>query len=89
VIIIVFLHPWIAACFFPAGFAALSSIGPPGASHVAVSLTLPVSTLLAGGVIPTGIGFMGDAGFFGMGIALFGGLTLLGLLPLRYLNIDN
>jgi NNP family nitrate/nitrite transporter-like MFS transporter len=89
IIIIVFLHPWIAACFFPAGFAALSSIGPPGSRHVAVSLTLPVSTLLAGGVIPTGIGFMGDVGLFGMGIALFGGLMLLGLIPLRYLNINN
>jgi NNP family nitrate/nitrite transporter-like MFS transporter len=78
--ILVFLQAMLSACFFPAGFAALSSIGPPGGRNVAVSLTLPVAFLLGGGGIPVLIGVMGDAGSFGLGIALVGGLLLTGTL---------
>jgi len=81
---IVFLQPVMAVCFFPPGFAVLSSIGPPHARNVAVSLTVPAAFLIGGGVIPIGIGMMGDAGSFGNGITLVGGLILGGcLLSLR------
>jgi NNP family nitrate/nitrite transporter-like MFS transporter len=45
---------------------------------VAVSLTVPVAFILGAGTIPMGIGLMGDAGFFSMGIIMVGLLILLG-----------
>lgn len=78
VVAVVFLQPIIAGCFFPPGFAALSSIGPPGARNIAVSLTIPAAFVFGGGAIPIGIGMMADAGFFDMGIALTGGFILTG-----------
>ena len=88
-LILLFVQPWIAGCFFPAGFAALSSIGPKSVRSVAVSLTLPFSTLMGGGAIPTLIGFMGDRGSFGLGISVVGGCILCGALLSWFLKIEG
>jgi MFS transporter, NNP family, nitrate/nitrite transporter len=81
----VFFQPVVAGCFFPPGFAALSSIGPPNARNIAVAFTVPVAILVGGGAIPFGIGMMGDAGLFPLGVSLAGGLILSGaLLALFY-----
>jgi NNP family nitrate/nitrite transporter-like MFS transporter len=88
-LLLIFIQPWIAGCFFPAGFAALSSIGPPSVRSVAVSLTLPFSTLIGGGATPTLIGFMGDRGSFGFGIAVVGGCILCGAILSRFLKIEG
>ncbi|MBN1105535.1 MAG: MFS transporter [Deltaproteobacteria bacterium] len=78
VVFLVFLQPALAACFFPPGLAALSSIGSPQVRNVTVSLTIPLSFLFGGGAVPTFIGMMGDAGSFSMGIGIVGGLILMG-----------
>ncbi|MCP4579582.1 MAG: MFS transporter [Deltaproteobacteria bacterium] len=84
-VLMVFLQPVVAVCFFPPGFAALSAIGPPNARNVAVSLTVPAAFLVGGGAIPMGIGMMGDAGFFALGVSVAGGLILSGaILALFY-----
>ncbi len=81
----VFFQPVVAGCFFPPGFAALSAIGPPNVRNIAVSFTVPVAILVGGGAIPLGIGMMGDAGLFPLGVSLAGGLILSGaLLALFY-----
>ena len=74
----VFLQPVMAVCFFPPGFAALSAIGPASTRNVAVSLTVPAAFLIGGGAIPLGIGMMGDANLFALGISCAGGLILSG-----------
>ena len=79
-IVIVFLQPTLAVCFFPAGFAALSTIGPESSRNVAVSFTVPLAFLIGGGAIPAGIGIMADAGAFSLGIVLVGILILIGFL---------
>jgi NNP family nitrate/nitrite transporter-like MFS transporter len=76
--VIVFVQPMLAVCFFPVGFAALSSVGPPNARNLAVSLTVPVAFLIGGGIVPAVIGYMGDSGSFGLGIALTGVVILVG-----------
>jgi NNP family nitrate/nitrite transporter-like MFS transporter len=78
VLVIVFLQPMLAVCFFPAGFASLSRIGPSNSRNLAVSLTIPFAFLIGGGAIPAGIGFMGDAVSFALGIVMVGGLILCG-----------
>ena len=84
IIIIVFLHPMLAVCFFPAGLAALSCIGSPSSRNVAVSFTIPLAFLFGAGAIPTGIGMMGDVGSFALGLVVVGALIFAGfVLSLR------
>ncbi|MCF8052350.1 MAG: MFS transporter [Desulfobacterales bacterium] len=84
----VFVQPMAAVCFFPAGFAALSAIGPSDSRNIAVSLAIPFAFLVGGGIVPALIGFFGDAGSFPHGIALVGvmigsGALWAGLLQYR------
>ena len=84
----VFLQPLLAVCFFPAGFAALASVGPADSRNLAVSLAIPIAFLLGGGIVPAFIGHMGDAMSFSTGImlvgaAITGGALLAGRLKHR------
>ncbi len=67
-----------ATCFFPAGFAALSSIGPPSARNIAVSLAVPLAFMFGGGIVPGLIGLFGDIGSFAYGFTLVGCLIACG-----------
>jgi NNP family nitrate/nitrite transporter-like MFS transporter len=89
VVLIVFLQPLIAVCFFPPGFAALSRIGPPSVRNISVSLVVPFGFLIGGGAIPTSIGLFGDAGNFNFGFALVGMITMGGFILLRYLRFPD
>jgi NNP family nitrate/nitrite transporter-like MFS transporter len=81
-----FLQPVSACCFFPAGFAALSKIGPPRLRNLAVSLINPVGFLIGGGAMPAGVGILGDHGLFSLGFVLVGLLVIGSILLLRYLK---
>ena len=89
VVLIVFLQPLIAVCFFPPGFAALSRIGPASVRNISVSLVVPFGFLIGGGAIPTWIGLFGDRGNFNFGIALVGILTMGSFILLRYLKFTH
>ena len=84
--VILFLQPMVAVCFFPAGLAVLSTIGPPNARNLTISLTTPFAFLIGGGVVPTLIGFIGDTWSFSAGISLVGGFILCGALLTRLLK---
>jgi MFS transporter, NNP family, nitrate/nitrite transporter len=84
----IFLQASLSTCFFPAGFAALSFVGPPETRNVAVSLAFPVALLVGGGAVPTLIGFMGDAGAFDLGMSVVGVLILAGALLPRWLRLS-
>ncbi len=89
VVLFVFIQPLVAVCFFPPGFAALSSIGPAESRNVAVSLAIPVAFIFGGGAIPAGIGFMGDAASFASGISAAGGVILIGFVLSWYLKFPK
>jgi NNP family nitrate/nitrite transporter-like MFS transporter len=78
--LLVFLQPLVAVCFFPAAFAAVAFIFPPKLRNLAVSLIIPISFLVGGGVVPIFIGLIGDVSSFAVGIALSGGLIAAGSL---------
>ncbi len=86
IVIFVFLQPAMAVCFFPPGFAALASIGPPNARNIAISLTIPAAFIFGAGAIPMGIGMMADTGLFDLGFVLAGGLILTGALLALFLR---
>jgi NNP family nitrate/nitrite transporter-like MFS transporter len=77
-ILVVFVQPMLAVCFFPAGFSAISRIGPAESRSLAVSMAVPLGFLFAGGTLPVAIGILGDAGHFAAGIAGTGALILSG-----------
>ena len=83
----IFLQPMLAICFFPAGFAALSRIGPAGANNIAVSLAAPLAFMIGGGAVPSLIGFMGDITSFASGIGLVGGMIILGAILAYFLKL--
>ena len=85
----VILQPIVAVCFFPAGFAALAMVVPPKARNIAVSFTTPLAFLIGGGVVPTLIGVAGDARSFGLGIAIVGGMIVVGALVSRFLRFER
>jgi len=74
----VFFQPLLAVWFFPAAFAAIAMITPPNARNLAVSFSVPFGFLIGGGVIPTFIGAMGDAGSFATGFTVTGALIAAG-----------
>ena len=86
-ILLVFVQPMLAVCFFPAGFAALSLLGSSEIRNFGVSVAVPLGFLFGGGALPIGIGILGDAGLFALGIAGTGLLILSGSLLPRLLNL--
>lgn len=73
----VIVQPTMACCYFPAGFAALSSSFSPESRPVAISLIIPAAVLTGGGVIPTMLGYFGDRDMFGTGFVLLGSVIVL------------
>lgn len=85
----VFLLPALIVCFFPPAFAALSRIVQPNLRSLVAALAPPSAFILGGGLLPTLLGYMGQAHTFGLGIVLAGCAILLGSLfvfPLRLLD---
>jgi len=83
-----FVQPLMAVCFFPAGFAALSSLSDPSLRSLTVSVVVPMGFVLGGGALPAGIGWLGEQASFQTGIALsgvlfFGGVFLLPLIKVK------
>lgn len=86
-VVFIFLQPALIACYFPAGFSALSRIMPPNMRSVTTSLTTPTAFLLGGGVVPAFIGYMGERATFSAGIVMVGCVTLLAPLAVRALKL--
>ncbi len=83
VVLMVFLQATLSTCFFPPGYAVLSSVAPPEYRNVVVSYAIPFAFVFGGGITPAIIGISGDAGSFSAGIMIIGSLILLGaFLPL-------
>ena len=88
-VILLFIQPMIATCFFPAGFAALSRMGSPRIKNVAISFTASLGILFGGGAIPAGIGLIGELGSFSLGFILLGVLLFAGAILVQCLKFEN
>jgi NNP family nitrate/nitrite transporter-like MFS transporter len=87
--VFLFLQPIMAVCFFPAGFAALSSMGDPSLRSLTVSVVVPMGFVLGGGAMPAGIGWLAEEASFNAGIALAGVLFFCGVFLLPFLKARN
>ena len=86
-ILMLFLQPMLTICFFPAGFTVLSRIVPTSARNLSISLTVLISYLIGGGLVPIALGVFGDAGAFGLAFVIVGGLILLSVFLITGLKI--
>jgi NNP family nitrate/nitrite transporter-like MFS transporter len=82
--VMVFLQPALIACYFPAGFSALSRIVQPDCRSLATSWVAPTAFILGGGLLPTALGYMGQVYSFGAGISLAGLIIAIGF-PLTFM----
>lgn len=89
VVPVIFFQQTLVGCFFPAGFAVLSRIGPAKARNMVVSLTMPLAFLIGGGAIPTGIGILAELSSFSAGMIFVGMLVLTGLTLTRFLKFSD
>ncbi len=87
--LLIFIQPILASSFFPPGFAALSKIGEGRFKNLAVAFTVPVGMLIGGGVIPAGIGIIGEMGYFSFGFIILGGLFFGGFLLAQHLKFGK
>jgi len=85
--LIVFLQPLVAAAFFPPGLTMLSSMSSVGTRNLVTSLTVAVGFLLGGGVIPGGLGVMGELSSFQLGFVVAGVLFASGALLIPRLRL--
>lgn len=85
-VVLIFVQQMLASSFFPPGFIALSRAGGSKVKNIAVSVTMPVSFLVGGGVIPAIIGAVGQARSFSSGFVILGGVMAGGALLVHYLK---
>ncbi|MBU2602433.1 MAG: MFS transporter [Actinobacteria bacterium] len=74
----IFLLPAFAVCFFPPAFSALSRIVQPNLRSVVAALAPPVAFILGGGLLPLGLGYMGENHTFAQGIVVAGTVMVVG-----------
>lgn len=82
--VMVFLQPALIACYFPAGFSALSRIVQPDYRSLATSWVTPAAFVLGGGLLPQALGYMDRIYSIGTGISLAGIIMIAGF-PLAFL----
>lgn len=76
-IVLIVAQAMVAVCFFPVGFAEISSIGHGKDKGAAISFLLPLAFLAGGGILPTLIGGIGDITELGYGFVAAGSLMIL------------
>lgn len=76
-----------AVCFFPPAFAALSRIVQPNYRSLAAAFGPPAGFILGGGLLPTLLGYMGEAWSFSTGITIIGAVVAVGATAAVGLNL--
>jgi NNP family nitrate/nitrite transporter-like MFS transporter len=71
-ILSLFLQPMIVTCFFPIAFALLAQVVPRDLYNVSISLMIPITYFIGGGLVPAVLGFLGDYVSFSLGIIILG-----------------
>ncbi len=88
-ILVVIMQPMLIAGFFPAAFATLAYIVPARTRNVAVSLMIPLSNFVGGGVVPAAMGRLAEHGSFAVGFMVIGAMLTASILFLFFLNLKE
>ncbi|SOB58370.1 Major facilitator superfamily MFS_1 [Pseudodesulfovibrio profundus] len=82
---LVVMQPVFSVLLFAPGFTVLASAFPPEHRSVAIALMGPLNATIGMGLVPTFLGYMGDAGMFGAGFMVQGAILLITILFLPIL----
>jgi len=88
-ILVVIMQPMLIAGFFPAAFVTLAHIVPARTRNVAVSLMIPLSNFIGGGVVPAAMGRLAEHGSFAIGFMVIGAMLTASILLLFFLNLKE
>ncbi|MDD2220173.1 MAG: MFS transporter [Desulfoplanes sp.] len=77
VVSMLFIQPVFVVCFFPAGFAALSTIAPPKMNDLAVSLSVTIGGIFGSGFMPLLLAFVADHAGFSYAFTILGGVMVI------------
>ena len=77
-VVCIFLMAALAVGFFAPAFASLSRIVQPTMRSLAAGFAPPIAFLLGGGLLPAGLGYLGQAASFSLGITITGAVILVG-----------
>jgi NNP family nitrate/nitrite transporter-like MFS transporter len=69
-----FLQPIIIECFFPVALTQTAAMWSKTSYNIAISLVIPFSLLIGGGVFPMLMGLLGEQGNFALGFWLLGAI---------------
>ncbi len=86
-VVSIFLMAALAVGFFAPGFASLSRIVQPNYRSLAAGFAPPLAFLLGGGLLPTALGYFGQAVSFSVGIAITGVIILVGSAATLFLRL--
>jgi len=88
-VVVIFVQPALITAFYPAAFAAVSRIAPPSMRSVSSALAPSTAFLIGGGLIPTLIGYAGQASSFAIGISLLGCFIMVGPVLVIFLRLGQ
>ncbi len=76
--VFVVLMAALAVCIFPPAFASVARIVQPNYRSLAAAFCSPTAFVFGGGLLPTALGYMGEAWSFGTGIIIVGAVIAVG-----------
>lgn len=74
--VIVFLQPVVVSAFFPAAISVIADLGSASLRNVAISVMIPVVSLISSGIFPTVMGALTERGNVANGFIVLGALML-------------
>lgn len=77
-VVCIFLMAALAVGFFAPAFASLARIVQPTMRSLAAGFAPPIAFLLGGGLLPAGLGYLGQTASFSLGITITGAVILVG-----------
>ena len=77
-VVCIFLMAALAVGFFAPAFASLSRIVQPSMRSLAAGFGPPVAFLLGGGLLPMGLGYLGQTASFSLGLTITGAVIAVG-----------
>jgi NNP family nitrate/nitrite transporter-like MFS transporter len=76
-------------CFFPAGLSALSDGFPPRLLSLAISFMIPFAYFFGAGLVPAGMGLLGERNLYSVGFYAAGGSLVAVVAILRVFRLPG
>jgi MFS transporter, NNP family, nitrate/nitrite transporter len=73
----IFLQPAFAAVIIPPALTAAATVGGPKQQGIIIAMLLPIASVFGTGIIPSFIGYMGDAASFSLAFIIIGAVTMV------------